>query len=233
MINYGKKSLIDALNNHLSIKNIYITKKGLNFLNILSIKNIKISVVDESFFKDLAHIKHQYVAYEIEKNNINQKELIDYLKNKNESIILILDSIEDPRNFGSILRTCDAFKIDAVFYKKNNQCSINETVNSISMGATNYLSLCEVTNLNNLINELKQHNYWVYSTTLNKNSVPYFKENYPNKICIVVGNENKGVSDLVIKNSDMSIYIPMHGHVQSLNVSVATGIILSYLRIKK
>lgn len=233
MINYGKKSLLDAINNNLKISNVYTTEKTLSFLDQIKNKNFKINIVSEKYFDNLNNIKHQFIAYDIEKKNLTYKELLSKLSNHNSSIVLIVDSLEDPRNFGSILRTCDAFNIDAIFYKKDNQVSINEVVKSVSMGATNYLDVCEVTNLSNLINDLKKNNFWVYATTLKENSIPYYEEKYPNKIAIIVGNENRGISDLVSKNSDVNIYIPMEGHVQSLNVSVATGIILSYLRINK
>ncbi len=233
MINYGKKSLKDAIENHLNIKNILTTKKNLDFVQSLNIDSINVKIVNESYFKDLENIKHQFIAYEIDKNPLNIKQILNKLKQQANSIVLILDSIEDPRNFGSILRTCDAFKIDAVFFKKHNQAPINNVVNSISMGATNYLDLCEANNLNNLIQDLKETGFWIYSTTLNKNSIPYYKEKFPPKVCIIVGNENKGISELIIKNSDMNLYIPMFGHVQSLNVSVATGIILSYIKINQ
>lgn len=233
MINYGKKSLLDAINNNLKISNVYTTKKQYPFLDQIKNKNFKINIVSEKYFDNLNNIKHQFIAYEIEKRNLNYKELLSKLSNNNSSIVLIVDSLEDPRNFGSILRTCDAFNIDAVFYKKDNQASINEVVKSVSMGATNYLDVCEVVNLNNLINDLKKIDFWIYATTLKENSIPYYNEKFPNKIAIIVGNENKGISDLVTKNSDVNIYIPMDGHVQSLNVSVATGIILSHLKYIK
>lgn len=233
MINYGKKSLLDAINNNLKISNVYTTKKQYPFLDQIKNKNFKINIVSEKYFDNLNNIKHQFIAYEIEKRNLSYKELLSKLSNNNSSIVLIVDSLEDPRNFGSILRTCDAFNIDAVFYKKDNQASINEVVKSVSMGATNYLDVCEVVNLNNLINDLKKIDFWIYATTLKDNSIPYYNEKFPNKVAIIVGNENKGISDLVSKNSDVNIYIPMDGHVQSLNVSVATGIILSHLKYIK
>lgn len=233
MINYGKKSLLDAINNNLKISNVYTTKKQYPFLDQIKNKNFKINIVSEKYFDNLNNIKHQFIAYEIEKRNLNYKELLSKLSNNNSSIVLIVDSLEDPRNFGSILRTCDAFNIDAVFYKKDNQASINEVVKSVSMGATNYLDVCEVVNLNNLINDLKKNDFWIYATTLKENSIPYYNEKFPNKVAIIVGNENKGISDLVSKNSDVNIYIPMDGHVQSLNVSVATGIILGHLKYIK
>ena len=232
MLNYGKKSLRDALENNLDIKNIYLTNKNVSFIKTFNINNAKVNIVDESFFSNVKSINHQFIAYEIEKKNINLNDLLIYLKELETSIVLIVDSIEDPRNFGSILRSCDAFKIDAVFYKKHNQSPINDLVVTISKGATNYLNTCEVSNLNNLIENLKKLNFWIYSTTLSNNSIPYYKEKYPSKICIVVGNENTGISNLVVKNSDVLIHIPMLGKVQSLNVSVATGIILSYIRMK-
>lgn len=233
MINYGKKSLLDAINNNLKISNVYTTRKTLSFFNQIKDKNFKINIVDDKYFDNLNNIKHQFVAYDIENKNISYKELLLKLSSQNSSIVLIVDSLEDPRNFGSILRTCDAFNINAVFYKKDNQVSINEVVKSVSMGATNYLNICEVTNLNNLINNLKKNDFWIYATTLKEDSTPYYNEKFPNKVAIIVGNESKGVSELVSKNSDVNIYIPMEGHVQSLNVSVATGIVLSYLKINK
>ncbi len=229
MYNYGKKSLLDAINNNLKIIEIYTIKKNHEFIKSLNLLNIKINWVDESWFNKNNDVKHQFIAYTVDKKNISLKEMYNLLETKSQSIVLIIDEIEDTRNFGSILRTCDAFNIDAIFYKKNNQAQINDIVNTISVGATNYLNLYNSDNLNNVINNLKKFGFWVYATTLSNNSVAYNIEQYPNKVAIIVGNENKGISPLIIKNSDMQIHIPMFGHVQSLNVSVATGIILNHL----
>lgn len=228
---FGKKALFDAINHHQNIIKVFLSKANANLLKELHAHHLDVEIKDNNFFKNFdISLNHQGIAFLLEtKKQMNFKELLTHLNSLDSSIVLIIDSIEDPRNFGAILRTCDAFNIDAVFYKKNNQVGLTDLVNKVSMGATNYLNLCEVTNLSQTINHLKEANYWVYATTLNEQAVPYYQEKYPSKVAIVVGNENKGVSPLVIKQSDMSIYIPMSGHVQSLNVSVATGIVLSYL----
>ena len=232
---FGKKALFDAINNYQTIEIVYLAKTNYFLVKELQEKNINYQIKDNNWFKQFDDsLNHQHIAFVIkQKEPVSQKELLDQLKNKDQSVVLIVDSIEDPRNFGAILRTCDAFNIDGVFFKKNNQVGINELVNKVSMGATNYLNLCEVANLNQIVQKLKENGFWIYATTLNKQAVPYYKEKYPAKVAIIVGNESNGISNLLIKESDMSIYIPMSGHVQSLNVSVATGIVLSYLKINK
>lgn len=232
---FGKKALLDAINNHLPVEMVYLTKNNFNLIKELEDKDINYQLVNNNWFNKFDQsLNHQGIAFSVSiKQPLSAKQTYDLLKQKSESIVLIVDSIEDPRNFGAILRTCDAFNIDAVFYKKNHQVEVNDLVNKTSMGATNYLNLCEVANLNQVVQNLKDLGYWVYATTLNDKAVTYSSEKYPAKVAVIVGNENNGISPLLIKSSDMSIYIPMYGHVQSLNVSVATGIVLSYLKIKK
>lgn len=232
---FGKKALFDALNHGLNVETAYLTKNNFAIVKELTEKNVSYQLVNNNWFNKFDQsLNHQGIAFTtVTKVPLSAKEVYDFLANKDQSVVLIVDSIEDPRNFGAILRTCDAFNIDAVFYKKNHQVEVNDLVNKTSMGATNYLNLCEVANLNQVVQKLKELGYWVYATTLNSQAVPYDKEKYPAKVAVIVGNENSGISPLLIKSADLSIYIPMYGHVQSLNVSVATGIVLSYLRIKK
>ena len=232
---FGKKALFDAINNFQTIEVVYLAKSNYFLVKELQEKNINYQIKDNNWFKQFNDsLNHQNIAFTIkQKEQISQKDLLNQLNKKDSSVVLIVDSIEDPRNFGAILRTCDAFGIDGIFYKKNNQVGINDLVNKVSMGATNYLNLCEVANLNQIVQKLKENGYWIYATTLNKQAIPYYKEKFPSKVAIIVGNESNGISNLLIKESDVSIYIPMEGHVQSLNVSVATGIVLSYLKITR
>ena len=138
----------------------------------------------------------------------------------------MLDSIQDPHNFGAILRTCDAFGVDAVVYKDDNQTQINDFVIKTSMGAINNLNLFKVTNFARAIELLKKSGYWIYASTLNKKAIDNTKVNYNDKTVIIVGNEHSGISKLTEKNSDELITINMYGNVQSLNVSVAAGILI-------
>lgn len=234
---FGRKNLQDALNNNLSISHVYLKDYDNSFIPQLKIKRIPYSFKDSIFFNNLTkEKKHQNIAFILECSNklISLNELISKLDNKDNAIILILDSIQDAGNMGAILRSADAFAVDAIIFKKNNQIDpFSETIIKTSTNAISYLTLCEVINLNDAIQKLKQHNFWFYATCFENDSVPYYSQKFPNKTAFIIGNENHGISSLVIKNSDVKIYIPQYGHVQSLNVSVATGIILSFYKTSK
>lgn len=154
------------------------------------------------------------------------------IKSREKITICMLDGIEDPHNFGAILRVCDAFSIDSVIYKKRNQVGITDTVVKVSTGAINYVNLIEVSNLNNAINELKKAGFWVYATDGNAKS-NYNEIDYAPRCCVIIGSEGKGISPLVFKNSDIGIKINMTGHVNSLNASNAAAIFFSYISLKK
>jgi 23S rRNA (guanosine2251-2'-O)-methyltransferase len=151
------------------------------------------------------------------------------LKSQQKSIILMLDSIEDPHNLGAILRIADAFSVDAVIYKKNNQVGLNEIVAKVSTGAINYVKVAQVSNLNNTLDVLKQAGYWVVSTD-GSGTTNYQDLKYDFPVALIVGSEGFGISQLLIKNSDYVVKIPMFGHVNSLNASVATAILLSRIK---
>lgn len=154
------------------------------------------------------------------------KSTLNSLKSKEKSIIVILDSLEDPHNLGAVLRIADAFSVDGIIYKKTNQVSLNEVVARVSTGAFNFVKCIEVANLNNAISTLKDHGYWIYATD-GKAKDDYSKVDYANKTVIIIGSEGFGISDLTLKNSDFIIKIPMSGHVNSLNASNAAAIIIS------
>lgn len=230
---FGKKALADLINNQQQIELVYLLRNQTKIINQLQANKIKFKVVSKTWFDQFDQsLNHQYIATKPITKQQEKISLDQWLKQINQQInglVLIVDSIEDPRNFGAILRSANAFGVDAVFYKKNNQVRINDLVIKASMGATNYLNLFEVANLSTTIQKLKERGFWIYATSLN-NSVNYETVDYANKSCFIVGNENKGISQLVQKNSDLNIMIPMYGNVQSLNVSVASGIILSNFR---
>ena len=208
---------------------VHIHKDNKNFINFLKTNNVKLKIHhDKSWFNKFdKNLNHQFVVAEISVSS-KTKNLEFFLANNKhkKSIILMLDSIHDPHNFGAILRTCDALGIDAVIYKEDNQTQINDFVIKTSMGAVNNLNLFKVTNFARTIQLLKKSGYWIYASTLNKKAIDNSKVNYNNKTAIIVGNEHSGISKLTEKNSDELITINMYGNVQSLNVSVATGILI-------
>ena len=156
-------------------------------------------------------------------------ELLRRGKNKKVPIIVILDGINDPHNFGAIMRSCDVFDVTGIVVGKHNQVPLNSTVAKTSAGAINFVPVAVVNNLNNTIAKLKENGYWIVSTD-GSASIDYSDINYDFPVGLVIGSEGQGVSKLVLKNSDYVVKIPQYGHVNSLNASVAAGIMLARIR---
>lgn len=223
---FGKKSIKDALNNSSSIT-IYTIDKNTEFKNN---PNVVINYVKKSFFDKFSEINHQfyYATIDIKINEFSLEDLIDNNAKYQKQMFLVLDEIQDPRNFGAILRTALAFNVNGVIYKKNNQVGLdNNLVIKTSLGAIHNLNFCQVVNLNRTIDILKQKGYWTYATNLSPNSVSVNDLEFDNRTVLIIGNENKGVSKSLIKNSDFEIKINTTNKIQSLNVSVACGILLN------
>ncbi len=157
------------------------------------------------------------------------EEIIRRSKKETRPIIVMLDGINDPHNFGAILRCCDIFGVTGVIIPKHNQVPLNSTVAKTSAGAINYVPVACVTNLNGAIRILKEEGFWIVSSSGNA-TTNYHDLKYDFPVVLVIGNEGQGVSNLVLKNSDYVIKIPMYGKVNSLNASVATGILLSRIK---
>ena len=141
----------------------------------------------------------------------------------------MLDGINDTHNLGAILRSCYVFDVAGIIIGKHNQVPLNATVAKASAGAINYVPVCLVNNLNQAISRLKEEGYWIVSTDGSGTS-NYQDIKYDFKVVLVIGSEGMGVSKLVLKNSDYIVKIPQYGHVNSLNASVAAGILLSEIR---
>jgi 23S rRNA (guanosine2251-2'-O)-methyltransferase len=187
--------------------------------------------------------KHQGVVAKIT-NSINQShnqvhtlnELIDkiQLQNKPNAAILILDGITDPHNLGAIIRTADCFGVDGIILPQNNSANINNAVVAkTSSGAVKHIPVIMVTNLSRAISTLKQNDFWIFGTSLTPDSISLTEFNHSGKTVWVMGNEGTGLRRLVAENCDYLVNIPMYGNTQSLNVSVATGVILAYTKLMK
>ena len=139
--------------------------------------------------------------------------------------IIILDHVEDPHNFGAIIRTSEAAGVDYIIIPKDRSVKVNSTVMKTSVGALDNVKIVEVTNLNNTIKKLKKKNVWIVGTDM-ENSVAYDSIDYKVPIALVIGSEGFGMSNLVKKNCDFIARIPMYGKINSLNASVAAGIMI-------
>lgn len=146
------------------------------------------------------------------------------LKENDNAFVLILDGITDPHNLGAILRSADQFGADLVLIPERRSVQANETVVKVSSGAAQYVPIAVVTNLNREIKTLKENGFWIYGADMNGASS--YNEGFASRTAIVMGSEGDGMSQLVRKNCDYVVSIPMRGHIDSLNVSVAAGILM-------
>ena len=226
---YGKNPVIEAINARKALK-VFLTA-NFNDQKILTlIKNNKIAVVSVSpneMDKMANGGVHQGIAAELKPyQTVSLEEIIAKAKKKEKKIIVMLDGIEDPHNLGAILRSADVFEASGIVLPKHNSVSLNATVAKTSAGAINYVPVAVVNNLNQAIKTLKEEGYWVVATD-GSAQISYSSIKYDFPVVVVIGSEGKGVSPLVLKNSDYIVKIPQYGHVNSLNASVAAGILLA------
>ena len=153
------------------------------------------------------------------------KDIIDEAKAKGEPLLLvILDGITDPHNLGAIIRSAECFGAHGIVIPKHRSVSVNDTVVKVSCGATEYMPVAKVTNINDVIRELKEQNIWVYATDFD--GKPPKSVNLTGDIAIVIGSEGEGIHRLTKQLCDETLTIPQYGKVNSLNASVAAGVTL-------
>jgi 23S rRNA (guanosine2251-2'-O)-methyltransferase len=170
---------------------------------------------------------HQgYVASVRKKDPIYLENVIEKSKLKKRSLIVILDSIFDPQNVGAILRSCECFGVDAVIISKNKGCSITPVVSKTSVGATEIVPICEVSNLTTTVEKLQKEGYWAVSAELNEKSVCLNSFTFPEKTVLILGSEGKGVQKILSNKADFHVFIKMLGRIDSLNVSNAASVFL-------
>ena len=229
---YGRIPALNTISNNKAIK-VYL-QKGFSderILKEIQVRKINHVFVEISKLDELSRKgNHQGVVIEakpFEYSDLNS--IITYSKKQEKPLILILDEIEDPHNFGAIIRSSDAFGVDGIIIKSRNQALVTPIVSKVSTGAIEYVRIAQVSNISNAIQKLKDNGYWVYAAD-GSGKTSYQDVKYDGPTVLIVGSEGRGISKLVLDNSDVIIKIPMQGHVNSLNVSVATGILLSRIR---
>lgn len=229
----GRKPVLEALLSPKSrIGKIYI-RYGIKGEVIDSIyanakkRGIKVTTLDtQKFDNEIKHKDNQGVAALIEETKTFElQQLITALKDKKDALIVVADSIQDPHNLGAIMRSAECAGADAILITKHNSSPLNETVSKASAGAMNHLSICQVNNLAQSLEELKKNGYWILGTVVNGENL-YKPRDYNLKLAVIAGNEEKGIRKLAADNCDFLVSIPMKGKIQSLNVSVATAVVL-------
>lgn len=224
MLVYGRNVAKELLENNKNVQKI-ILQDGFNDKEIKSLidfRKIPVQYKSKREIDDLANGVHQGIILFIP--DYKYKDLDDVLTDES-SFFVLLDHIEDPHNLGAIVRTCEAAGVDAIIMPRDRQVQVNATVMKTSVGTLENVDIVTVSNLNNTISELKKNGFWVVGTAL-EDSVDYRSIDYSSKIALVIGNENSGMSNLVKKSCDFIAKIPMYGKTNSLNASVAAGIMI-------
>lgn len=232
---FGRNPVREALNSH-RVSAIYLNSgfSHNEILTLISQNNLKINYVTSKELDSMSGggIHQGVVAIVKDYEYWSLDSVLDRAKKQEHPVFVLLDGIEDTHNLGAILRCADIFDVTAVIISKHNQVPLNATVAKTSAGAINYVPVCLVGNLNQTISRLKEEGFWVVSTD-GSAVTEYHKIKYDFKVALVIGSEGQGVSHLVLNNSDYIVKIPQYGHVNSLNASVATGILLAKIRENK
>ncbi len=223
---YGRNVAQERLKKAQSIEHVYILKHDA-LIQELNKKKVPYTIKTRQELDVLVgHNKHQGVVLEIISYEFMPIETM--LKQKPKGtypLLVVLDGLEDPHNLGAILRTCDVLDVDGVIIGKNRSVGLTPTVAKVSAGAIEHVPVAQVTNLSRTLKDLQKEGYWVVGTCFEK-AQDYRTVDYNFPCVVVIGNEGSGISRLVLEQCDYRIKIPMKGHVQSLNASIATAVVL-------
>lgn len=227
----GRNAVIELLKSEKDINKLYIEhgeRHGSINEIIAKAKEARVVMVEVDKTKlDQMAENHQGVVAVVPPFNYSEvEEILDYANEKGESpFILILDGIEDPHNFGSIIRTAETAGVHGIIIPKRRNVQVNSTVVKVSTGATSYVKIARVNNLNDTIRKLKDAGLWVIGTDGDANTM-YYNQDLKGPLAIIIGSEGYGMSKLVKENADILIKIPMKGQITSLNASVSAGIVI-------
>lgn len=231
MIIEGKNAILEALKNNLTINKLMVQNNlsdnaSNQIIKLAKDKGIRIDFVSKDVLDKKTKNRHQgFVCDTTDFNYGEVEDILNKAQNNNEApFIVILDGIEDPHNFGAIIRTCECAGVHGIIIPEHRACAVNDTVVKTSAGATANMTIARVSNLNNCIEILKKQGIWVYC--LETGGKEMTSANLTGPIAVVVGSEGKGVSKLTRQLCDDTVSIKLRGKVNSLNASVATAVVV-------
>ena len=229
----GRNAVIEALKSDRTIEQILVakgdTKGSINVvLGIAKENGTVVKYVERAKLDAMSQTgAHQgVIAIVTPYKYFGLNDIIDYAKSKDEHpFILILDELEDPHNFGSIIRTAEVCGAHGIIIPKRKNVGVTPTVYKTSAGATEHMRIAKVTNINSAIDELKKNGIWVFGADMSGESYCYDTD-LKGPIALVIGSEGKGISKLTKEKCDVLMKIPMVGKITSLNASVACGMMM-------
>ena len=229
---FGRNTVMEALKSNRTINKIWLAKgeqKGSvrEIVALAKEKRITVQIVERSKLdKMFPHENHQGVAASVASADyVAWQDIVDAARQKGEDpLLVILDELEDPHNLGAILRSVDAVGAHGVIIPKRRAVPLTDGVAKASAGAIEHVPVARVSNLVQVIEELKKQGIWIAGADLHGEYM--HKQDLTGPLAIVVGSEGKGLGKLVRESCDYVVSIPMQGKINSLNASVATGVLL-------
>lgn len=222
---YGKNIVSEKLNNKdQDIVELFVLKgRHDDLIKLAKAQRIKVNVVNKNDIEKMVNGNHQGVVATVKPYEYAKLE--DIISDKEYPLIVVLDQLEDPHNFGAIIRTAAAVGVDGIVILNRRSVGVTATVTKIAAGALDHVKIVQVNNLKRTIDELKDLGYWIVGSDL-RNAQNYTDIDYKMKTVLVMGSEGSGMSRLVRESCDFIAKIPIADGVESLNVSVATGVLL-------
>lgn len=229
----GRNAVIELLKTNRTIEQIFISKGKMEgsinkILGLAKDKKVIIKEVDRKKLDLMSETgAHQGVIAQVTPFNYSTVEdiLAVSVKRNEEPFIIILDELEDPHNLGSIVRTAELCGAHGIIIPKRKNVGVTATVYKAAVGAIEHMKIAKVTNINNVIDELKAKNIWVYGADISAKDFSY-NTDFKGACALIVGNEGRGISKLTKNKCDKLVKIPMVGRINSLNASVAGGIMM-------
>ncbi len=227
----GKNAIRQALESKITINKIMVDKniqgRKDEIINLAVQNKIKFEFVPKVVLDKKSKTGHHqgYIAETVDFNYSSVEDILNKAKSKHEKpFVVILDGIEDPHNFGAIIRSCECAGVHGIIIPKNRAVQVNETVIRTSTGAISNMLIAKVTNLKDAINELKNNDVWVFAAETGGENI--YNKKFNQNIAIVIGSEGFGIKKSILQQCDGTITLPLCGQVNSLNASVACGIVI-------
>ncbi|QSZ27176.1 23S rRNA (guanosine(2251)-2'-O)-methyltransferase RlmB [Aceticella autotrophica] len=229
---FGRNPVVEAIKGNREIEKLYVSKTaGGNIAKIIKMardRNIIVSTADSNTLDKLSDGKnHQGVVAVCSVYKYCEiDDILSFAKAKNEKpFLLLLDGITDTHNLGAIIRTAEAFGVHGIIIPRRRAAGVNSTVVKTSAGATEYVKIAKVSNINIAIKKLKEEGIWIVGSSIDSKT-DFDKADYTLPIAIVIGSEGEGMAELTQKNCDFIVKIPMTGRINSLNASVAASLMM-------
>ena len=218
---FGRNVFNELKEDLKSIKKVYIANNfsDREIIDFIKKNNISHSFMDIKKMDGMVDGRHQGIIIEI-----NEYEYCNYKDMLDDKVVVMLDHLEDPHNFGAIIRTCEAAGIKSIIIPKDRSVSVNGTVMKTSAGALEHVRIAMVSNLVNVIKDFQENGFYAYAADMDGEN--YRDVDFADKVLLIIGNEGHGIARLVRDNCDQILAIPQYGKINSLNASVAAAILI-------